>query len=154
MEWLFLREITMKFILLGIERMTGTLAHLYDSVIIIGAIIGKIIDFISEHKLFTLPSNSKWTRYYQDHCHALSILFNVPATIYTRKEEGKGEVSFGLVPGHAYSLIAVKKLSNGAQLVCVSNPSCSTLPLLTSLHDISSVLYRLILLHKTNNRWK
>jgi hypothetical protein len=124
----------MKFILLGIERMTGTLAHLYDSVIIIGAIIGKIIDFIYPNTNSSLfPQIANEQDIYQDHCHALSILFNVPATIYTRKEEGKGEVSFGLVPGHAYSLIAVKKLSNGAQLVCVSNPSCSTLPLLTSL---------------------
>jgi hypothetical protein len=43
---LYLLEISLKFFLLGRERMTETLAHLYDSVIIILAIIGKIIDFV------------------------------------------------------------------------------------------------------------
>jgi hypothetical protein len=34
--------------------------------------------------------------------------------------DGKKDVSFGLVPGHAYSLIALRELSNGAKIVCVS----------------------------------
>jgi hypothetical protein len=38
---------------------------------------------------------------------------------FSMSEGGKKDVSFGLVPGHAYSLIALKQLSNGAQIVCV-----------------------------------
>lgn len=39
--------------------------------------------------------------------------------VFSTSEE-KSDLSIGLVPGHAYSLIAVKELSNGVQLVCVS----------------------------------
>lgn len=38
---------------------------------------------------------------------------------FSMSDEGKKDVSSGLVPGHAYSLIALKELSNGAQIVCV-----------------------------------
>jgi hypothetical protein len=55
---------------------------------------------------------------------------------FSTSEEGKSEVSFGLVPGHAYSLIAVKKLSNGVQLVCVSHKD---LPFSASLSGSLSV---------------
>lgn len=41
--------------------------------------------------------------------------------VFSTSEE-KSESSIGLVPGHAYSLIAVKQLSNGTQLVCIRNP--------------------------------
>lgn len=43
---LYLLEISLKFFLLGWEMMTQTLTHLYDSIIIILAIVGKILDFI------------------------------------------------------------------------------------------------------------
>lgn len=39
---------------------------------------------------------------------------------FSMSEDGKKDVSFGLVPGHAYALIALKELSNGAQIACVS----------------------------------
>jgi hypothetical protein len=43
---LYLFEMSIKFLLLGWEMMTQTLTHLYDSIIITLAIIGKILDFI------------------------------------------------------------------------------------------------------------